>query len=61
LSQVVLSFGIPFALVPLVIFTRRRDLMGNLVNHPLTTAAAVVVAGLIISLNAFLLYQTFGG
>jgi manganese transport protein len=61
LSQVVLSFGIPFALVPLVIFTRRRDLMGNLVNHPLTTAAAVVVAGLIISLNVFLLYQTFGG
>jgi len=60
LSQVVLSFGIPFALVPLVIFTRRRDLMGNLVNLPLTTAAAVVVAGLIISLNAFLLYQTFG-
>jgi manganese transport protein len=59
LSQVVLSFGIPFALVPLVLFTRRRDLMGDLVNRPLTTVAAVVVATLIIGLNLFLLYQTF--
>ncbi|MFR9806865.1 Nramp family divalent metal transporter [Pseudonocardia sp. RS010] len=54
-SQVVLSFGIPFALVPLVLFTRRRDLMGPLVNHRLTTAAAVVVAAMIIALNVFLL------
>jgi manganese transport protein len=61
LSQVVLSFGIPFALVPLVLFTRRRDLMGDLVNRPLTTAAAAVVATLIIGLNLFLLYQTFLG
>jgi manganese transport protein len=61
LSQVVLSFGIPFALVPLVLFTRRRDLMGDLVNRPVTTAAAAVVATLIIGLNLFLLYQTFLG
>jgi manganese transport protein len=61
LSQVVLSFGIPFALVPLVLFTRRRDLMGELVNRPLTTAAAGGVAAVIISLNVFLLYQTFLG
>jgi manganese transport protein len=61
LSQVVLSFGIPFALVPLVIFTSRRDLMGDLVNRRLTTAVASVVAALIISLNVFLLYQTFIG
>lgn len=61
LSQVVLSFGIPFALVPLVLFTRRRDLMGDLVNHPLTTLAATIVATLIIALNVFLLYQTFAG
>ena len=61
LSQVVLSFGIPFALVPLVMFTRRRDLMGPLVNHPITTIAASVVAALIIALNFFLLYQTFVG
>jgi manganese transport protein len=56
-SQVVLSFGIPFALVPLVMFTRRRDLMGTLVNHRVTTAVATVVAGLIIALNAVLLAQ----
>jgi manganese transport protein len=60
LSQVVLSFGIPFALIPLVIFTSRRDIMGTLVNHKGTTLAAAVVAGLIVSLNVFLLGQTFG-
>jgi manganese transport protein len=60
LSQVVLSFGIPFALIPLVLFTSRRDIMGTLVNHKGTTAAAVVIAGLIISLNIFLLGQTLG-
>jgi manganese transport protein len=59
ISQVVLSFGIPFALVPLVIFTSRRRLMGSLVNSRLTTAAACVIAGIIISLNVFLLYETF--
>jgi manganese transport protein len=61
ISQVVLSFGIPFALVPMIILTRRRDLMGALVNRPLTTAIASVVAALIIGLNAFLLYETFFG
>jgi manganese transport protein len=60
LSQVVLSFGIPFALIPLVIFTSRRDVMGPLVNHRTTTAIAVVVAALISGLNIFLLVQTFG-
>jgi len=59
ISQVVLSFGIPFALIPLVVFTSRKDLMGVLVNNRFTTAAAVVVAGLITALNVFLLYQTF--
>ena len=61
LSQVVLSFGIPFALVPLLLFCRNRELMGALVNRRLTTAVAVVVATVIISLNAFLLEQTFVG
>jgi manganese transport protein len=61
ISQVVLSFGIPFALVPLVIFTSRRDLMGSLVNTRLTNVAAWAIAGVIISLNLFLLYQTFLG
>jgi manganese transport protein len=60
ISQVVLSFGIPFALVPLVLLTRRRDLMGSLANGRLTTAAASVIAALIIGLNVFLLARTFG-
>ena len=60
-SQVVLSFGIPFALIPLVMFTRRKDVMGVLVNHRLTTVIASVIAMLIISLNIFLLYRTFFG
>jgi manganese transport protein len=59
ISQVVLSFGIPFALVPLLLLTRRRDIMGALVNRRLTSAAATVVAALIIGLNGFLLYETF--
>ena len=60
ISQVVLSFGIPFALIPLVLITRRRDVMGKLVNRPLTTAVAAVVAAMIVSLNLFLLADTFG-
>lgn len=61
ISQVVLSFGIPFALIPLVIFTRRRDLMGVLVNSRLTNIVVSLVAALIVALNLFLLYQTFLG
>jgi manganese transport protein len=59
ISQVILSFGIPFALVPLVLFTARREVMGGLVNARATTAAACVVAAVIIALNVFLLVQTF--
>ncbi|HKY24834.1 MAG TPA: Nramp family divalent metal transporter [Gaiella sp.] len=58
LSQVVLSFGIPFALIPLLLFCRDRSLMGTLVNRRSTTVAAVVITVLIVSLNAFLLQQT---
>jgi manganese transport protein len=61
LSQVVLSFGIPFALVPLVLLTRRRDVMGDLVNRPVTTVIASIVAAVIIALNAFLLVQVMTG
>ncbi len=61
ISQVVLSFGLPFAIVPLVMFTRRRDLMGVLVNRPLTTGIASAAAALIIALNFYLLYQLFFG
>ncbi|SFO56527.1 manganese transport protein [Geodermatophilus obscurus] len=54
-SQVVLSFGIPFALVPLLWLTSRRDLMGGWVNRRVTTVTGAVVAALIIALNAHLL------
>jgi len=60
-SQVVLSFGIPFALIPLVIFTSNRDIMGTLRNRTATIVAAVAVTAVIVSLNVFLLGQTFLG
>ncbi len=61
ISQVVLSFGLPFAIIPLVMFTRRRDIMGELVNRKSTTMLVSAVAALIIALNLFLLYQIFFG
>jgi manganese transport protein len=59
ISQVVLSFGIPFALVPLLLLTRRSDVMGELVNQRRTTVAAALVATVIIGLNAVLLFLLF--
>lgn len=56
-----LSFGLPFAIIPLIMFTRRRDLMGDLVNRTSTTVLAVIVAVLIVALNGYLLYQIFTG
>ncbi|MBI5894816.1 MAG: Nramp family divalent metal transporter, partial [Desulfobacterales bacterium] len=61
ISQVVLSFGLPFAVIPLIQFSRRSDLMKELVNRRTTTALACVVAGLIVLLNLYLLYQTLWG
>ena len=58
ISQVVLSFGIPFALVPLILVTRRPALMGALVNRRATTALAGVIATVIICLNVYLIYST---
>jgi len=58
-SQVVLSFGLPFAVIPLILFTARRDIMGVLVNRRLTTAVVGIIAGLIVALNVYLLVQTF--
>jgi manganese transport protein len=58
ISQVVLSFGIPFALVPMILLTRRREVMGALVNRRATTVVASVVAMLIIALNLFLITDT---
>lgn len=55
LSQVVLSFGIPFALIPLVRLTADRALMGTAVNARFTTALAILAAGLLVALNVTLL------
>jgi manganese transport protein len=60
-SQVILSFGLPFALVPLALFTARADLMGVLVNRRVTTFVFGCVTALIIVLNLFLLYQILSG
>ena len=60
-SQVVLSFGIPFALVPMVLLTRRRDVMGPLVNRKVTTVAASLIAAVIITLNIYLIGDLFFG
>jgi manganese transport protein len=61
LSQVVLSFGVPFALIPLVLLTSQRAVMGVHVNRTATTYAACAAAALITSLNLFLIVQAFGG
>jgi manganese transport protein len=61
ISQVMLSFGLPFAIIPLVMFTRRKDLMGVLVNGKITTFLASLSAALIIVMNIYLLYQIFFG
>lgn len=61
ISQVLLSFGIPFALVPLVVLTSNRAVMGDFVNHRVTTVAAWAISAVIVSLNAYLLFGTFAG
>jgi manganese transport protein len=61
LSQVVLSFGIPFALIPLVVLTSRRDLLGVHRNRPLTTVAGVAASVFLVALNAVLLWLVFSG
>ncbi|MEZ4620069.1 MAG: Nramp family divalent metal transporter [Caldilineaceae bacterium] len=61
LSQVVLSFGLPFAIIPLLLFSSRRDIMGVLVNRRSTTILLGAVTTLIVLLNLFLLYQILWG
>ena len=61
LSQVILSFGLPFALIPLVIFTQHRRLMGTLTNAKPTTVVAWLVVGMIVALNIYLIYTTIAG
>ncbi|MEA0556382.1 Nramp family divalent metal transporter [Lysinibacillus irui] len=61
LSQVVLSFGIAFALIPLVMFTSKRDIMGSLVNHRITTILGWFVVVIVVTLNIYLLWETIFG
>ncbi len=61
ISQVVLSFGIPFALVPLLVIARKPEVMGSLANPGWLSVIAGILAGLIIALNLFLLQQVFFG
>jgi manganese transport protein len=61
LSQVVLSFALPFALVPLLMLTGNRGLMKQFVNSRLTHSLGWLTVGIIVALNLFLLWQTFSG
>jgi manganese transport protein len=57
MSQVVLSFGIAFALIPLVVFTSNKSIMGALVNHRITTILGWIIAGIVVLLNLFLVVE----
>lgn len=61
MSQVMLSFQLPFAIIPLIMFTKNKNLMGELANKKITTYLAILCAIIILFLNGLLLYQTFGG
>jgi manganese transport protein len=61
ISQVVLSFGLPFAVIPLIMFTSRRKIMKVLVNHQITTVMACLAATVIVTLNIYLLVKIFSG
>ncbi|WP_084410752.1 Nramp family divalent metal transporter [Paenibacillus glacialis] len=59
MSQVILSFGIAFALIPLIIFTNNKKLMGDLANHSFTKVVAWIIAAIVVSLNLFLIVEMF--
>jgi manganese transport protein len=61
ISQVLLSIALPLPMIALLIFTRRKDLMGEFVNGALTHAAAIVGAAVVLGLNGFLIWQMVGG
>jgi manganese transport protein len=61
LSQVTLSFALPLAIIPMMLITNRSDLMGPFVNKPLTRWVGWLITGVIIAMNAVLLYLTFMG
>jgi manganese transport protein len=60
LSQVVLSFALPIPMIALLLFTRRRDIMGEFANTRLTQVGAILATAIVLALNAVLLVQTFG-
>jgi len=57
ISQVILSFGLPFAIIPLIMFTKNKKYMGVLVNKKITNFIISIIAALIIALNIYLVYQ----
>ena len=61
ISQVVLSFGLPFALVPLLMFTAKKSLMGSLTNRLITTVLMTIITGTVISLNIYLIVLVMKG
>jgi manganese transport protein len=61
ISQVVLSFGLPFAVIPLVLFTANKKIMGPLVNRPFTSFLAGIATLLILALNSYLIYSMAAG
>jgi manganese transport protein len=61
LSQVVLSFQLPFTIIPLILFTRKKEIMGEYANRWWVNILAYVSATIIIGLNIYLLYQIFTG
>ncbi len=61
ISQVVLSFGLPFTIIPLIMFTSRKDIMGVLVNRWFTNLLAGICATLILALNIFLIFKIISG
>lgn len=61
ISQVILSLQLPFTILPLIWFTKRKDLMGDLANGPFINTLASLIAGIILALSGLLLYQTFVG
>jgi manganese transport protein len=61
LSQVLLSIALPLPMIALLMFTRRKDLMGQFVNRALTNAAAIVGAAVVLALNAFLIWEVIVG
>jgi len=61
ISQVLLSFGLPFAIIPLVMFTSQKKVMGEMVNRRLTTIAASLIAAIVVILNIYLLVSIIQG